>query len=675
MDGLEATTDDWLQANSTAVQNTYAASLVTEFAQRRHVDVTPILKALRLEELELLRLVQGIQSARRRGRARSAALQPLYEKTKRILDSLNALEEPVRTLAIRNPSESSHQKALQQIRSTVHRAALRAFVEHSQGLPFARHLLQRMWDDARTHACVGKADSDVLGMMIKKFRHAEENGIAWRIESDTTHPIAFQAFLDSILSRLTSLQEDIFTLIMDIHVDSGISVESIRILLEKCMHFAQSEWNGRWTPAAFHALMQAYRREGDVRGCIETYRSFRTTMSAAASEEAWNRRNFSTLSWPYEAVLTACLEARMGGATKDKYRPPSNMPELIWKDIQEDGVVPPPRLLAYLIKLAMHSKDLKAAHRLWGIFFPLAKTKDGHLLISRPDIDCYYQYFKLVRQQPFAKGDIVPLRQLVRQLLDSKVTAGQNLSLVRSLWMQVLETALSAPYYDLPLALWVLGRFNDKALTVDGSVIDVTAECLIKYWKAKPRGTQWTREVMGIEAIKMYVDRDRGGQRMPLGVRARNLRSRGATTADWDMISRRLVELVKVDDQDKAEQSITYLPLAKPVARWEVPKHTSQAFHTKVFSTPDRQRQQANVAAPSVLSSLRRGLTTMLELCIVAKPRIGINPYIEHAQQLAMPKREGGNEAVKGEPSSAVILRHAMQGVHRDLFGSQGQSI
>lgn len=709
-----------MQVEPTDLQTTYAASLLTEFAHRRHVDVSPILKSLRVEEHEVLHLVQQLRSARRRGRDGASALKTLSEKTVRILDSLNALEEPVRTLALRDPNTSSNGAALRQIRSTVHRAALRAFVDHSQGLPFARQLLHRMWDDARGHACVGNPDSDVLGMMVKKFRYAEENGLVWRLDdndgSETTHGAAFQTFLGSVLSELKDLQEDIFTLIMDIHVDSGMSIESLKQLINKCMRFSQSEWNGRWTPAAFHALMQAYRRDGDVRGCIDTYQAFRETMRAATGDDAWNRRNFSTASWPYEAVLTACLEARALRVRKDRYRPRKDMPEVIWRDIQADGVVPPARLLAYLIKLAVQGKDLKAAHRLWGIFFPLVNTDEDkrHRMISRPDMDCYTQYFKLVRQQPFAGGDIVPLRPLVRQLLESRVTAGQKRSSVRALWTRVLETSLSAPYYDLPLSLWILGRFNSsdteadgKGLAIDALVIDVAAERLINYWKSKPRGTRWTRQVMGAEGLALYLERDRGAgageerrKRMPLGVRRRDARSRGATGDDWDMIGRRLEQLAAEGaDGDAAEggsgganegkEGVVYLPLAKPFARWETltQENSNKVFQPKIFKSNSNNNDNVNGQAETgssraVLERFHHGLKKMMALCIAAKPRLGINVWIEQAREVmdSRGKRGAGEDvddgdgdvkdgSVPGLVDETLVLNVAMRAVYRDLFG------
>ncbi|KAJ9113029.1 hypothetical protein QFC22_006125 [Naganishia vaughanmartiniae] len=677
------------QVEAADVQTTYAASLLTEFAQRRHVDVTPILKDLRMQEMEVLQFVQEIRYARRRGRDRSpVALETLDEKTTRLLDSLNALEEPVRTLALRDPTASSYGAAVKQIRATVHRAALRVFVEHSRGLPFARRFLQRMWDDARGYGCVGKPDSDVLGMMVKKFRGAEDEGMVWRLkeqEKETTHAAAFQMFLGSVLSELKDLREDIFTLIMDIHIDSGMSVESLKNLVNKCMRFSQSEWNGRWTPAAYHALMQAFRRDGDIRGCMDTYRSYRETLAKAVGDDAWNRRNFSTASWPYEAVLTACLEARVGGIRKDRYRPPRDMPEVVWRDIQHDGVVPPPRLLAYLIKLAVQGKDVQAAHRLWGIFFPASTPENGHRLIARPDMDCYAQYFKLLRQQPAAGGDIVPLRPVVKQMLDSRVTAGQKLSAVRAVWTQVLETSLRAPYYDLPLALWILGRFDGNpsntenresdgdstGFPIDALVIDTAASRLINYWKSKPRGTHWTRQVMGSEGLALYLERDRGGpgsgSRMPLGLRARNARSRGATIKDWDMLSRRLEALAgKVGGQEGE----VYLPLAKPFARWDTPENAAKVFQTRVFRSSSSNTTEGQYKHPStspaqtiVLQRFQRGLIRMLELCIAAKPGLGVNVWIEQAKEVLLLR---GETVCVGEQVVSV----AMQDVRRDLFGS-----
>ncbi|KAJ9094264.1 hypothetical protein QFC21_006090 [Naganishia friedmannii] len=705
--GVRAYVTQAIQAQPTDTQTTYAASLLTYFNQRRHVDVTPILKGLRVEENSLLQLVEEIRSARRRGRSRSPALETLHEKILRILDSLNALEGPVRTLALRDPTKTSHGAGLQQIRSTVHRAALKAFVEHSQGLPFARQLLQRMWEDAREHACVGKPDSDVLGMMVKRFRYAEENSLPWKLEADTTHGAAFQTFLAGVLSQLKDLREDIFTLIMDIHVDSGMSVDSLKDLLTRCMRFSQSEWNGRWTPAAFHTLMQAYRRDGDVRGCIDTYREFRETMRAAEGDDAWNRRNFSTASWPCEAVLTACVEAREAGIRRNRYRPNKDMPEVIWRDIQQDGVVPPPRLLAYLIKLAVQGKDLKAAHRLWGIFFPIpANSEKGHRLIATPDMDCYAQYFKLVRQQPAAGGNVVPLRPLVRQLLESRVTAGQKLSSIRSLWTQVLETSLSAPYYDLPLALWILGRFNNDShknanaakpddedtagdaagLTIDALVIDVAAERLINYWKAKPRGTAWTRHVFGVEGLALYLERQTGGagagagkgrRRMPLGVRKRDGRARGATGDDWDMMGRRLEELatgavrVKREDAERQEDTV-FLPLAKPFARWDNPtlENSNKIYQTKIFNSKDGGKHQT-VSSPQalVLRRFQRGLIKMLELCVAAKPAMGRNRWIEQAREVLESRGQRVEVKEHGE-DGMLVVRVAMAGVRRDLFGS-----
>lgn len=611
---------------------TYAASLVADFAQKREVDLATPIKDLRLEEQSVLQMARSIRS-RSRG---SPTLEQFHETAYAVLDSLDALEEPARVLAIR---QVSHVSGLQQIRRTVLRAAFRTFVEHREGLPHARTLLERIWRDGRE----GTVDSDALGMMIRRFRTTEE-GLAWRLPNDTTHAQAFHDFLAQVLTHLTELKQDVFTLIMDIHIDNHMPVDSLQQLIDKCMRLSHP-FDGRWTPAAYHVLIQAHRRDGNVGACIKVYETFRSMIHSTASDVPWHQYISATITWPYEALLTASLESR-ATITRNRYRAPADMPKRIWTDLQADGITPPPRLLAYLIKSARYNKDLSSAHRLWSIFSPSA-TPTSTPTSPKPDIDCYYQYIKLLRLQPLAKGPIIPLRPLITSLLLSKTTAGQRVPYIRSLWTQVLLTALSPPYHDFPLALWVLHRFHPNGIPLDTGVIDTAASGILKYASAKHRGSAWTRTVLG-DAFATATSRTASGRRFPTGVGERNARSRGPTTRHWDALSHHLASL------RGHPGNVVYLPLGEPLARWTSPGAGKPPPSVKTVVTA--RGNDDSEGEMETLAGLLGALETIVER-IITTPQRGATPF---------PSSSLGGENPSASSAKAV-LRDAMEELYRDI--------
>lgn len=485
-----------------------------------------------------------------------------------------------------------------QIRRTITRCAFRTFVAHPLGLPFARQLLMRSQGYG--------IDPDALGRMVRRFRYAQADGTPWALAGETTqqHGEIFSGFLGHVLTRLETLEADVFTQVMDIHVDNGMAPDALRALIEQCMAL-RPQWRGRWTPAAYQVMIQAYRRDSDIRSCVRVYEAFRESTRQGGRDEAWDRYVGETVSWPYEALLAACLDKSR--VVKARYRAPGDMPQVIWRDLQEDGVDPPPRLVAYLMKLARRESNIQAGLRLWETY-------------PRIDIDCTYQYLALIRHAP-----AVPLRRVIRQILESKITASQPAARVRALWNQALVTALAPPRHDFPLARWILGRF-----AADEHAIDAAAEQIIRYAKAKPRGTAWMREVFDVEP-EPEQRKEREKKKAPMGIRNRNARSRGCTTADWDAISRRLRDLGGTQHGGP----LVALPLTRPYARWDP---APGPYLTKIVS------QDGGVD----LGPLRRGLVAMLERCVMARPNVGV---------------------VWPGSTPGAALRAAKEGVYRDLFG------
>lgn len=613
---------------------------------------------------------------------RRGPLEQFHGTTVAILDSLDALEEPAAVLASRQ--SPGHLSSIHQIRATVNRAAMRVYVSHPQGIPYARTLLERIYTSAAAQNVVVSIDPDLLGTLIRRFRSAESTGLVWRLSSDTTHSTAFHSFLGTILSHLTELRQDLFTQIMDIHIDSGTPIAVLEPLIGKCMRLHRFE--GRWTPAAYNVLILAHRRDGNLRGCLDVYNTFRRSLDPF--DEEWNAYTSSTIHWPYESILTASLDSQRHAPTAKSYRAPSDMPSRIWEDLQADGVSPPPRLIAYLIRCARISGDTKSAHRLWNVFFPAsssttfpssspAPTSSGSPT-ARPDIDCYYQYIKLLRLP--TQGRTIPLRPIIRQLLNQCTTASQPLAFVRALWVQVLRTALSPCHADFPLAIWILDR---PGLPLDADVIDALGEGILRYALVKPRGKRWHRAVLGPE----FAERADRRLRLPSGVYSRNARSRGITTRDWDLLSRRLAFLRSSDARTGQEGELVYLPLGKPLARWTISNSVPfKTNHTTGLSDGDGVSQ-------GTMDALAACLRGMLEACLTTRQR-GRNPFLltaeaENAELVkhvgtgqdfknARPDETGmadellvrtGNGGKTGENGNASVLRLAMEGLYRDLFG------
>ncbi|GHJ85882.1 hypothetical protein NliqN6_2284 [Naganishia liquefaciens] len=537
---------------------TYADTLSAEFSAKRHVDHAVLLRGLRAQEQEILTTARSL-----------GARDPL--------DTLNGLTH--RTLDVLDDLPSNAQT--QQIRATIIRCTIRTFTRHPLGIPFARQLV------ARTDTI----DEDTLGTLIRRFRYAQENNQPWALPGESSsHRTVFYDFLTQTLTRLRKLAPDIFSQIMDIHIDNGMSVDALTTLINQCMAFSH-QWNGRWTPAAWQVIIQAYRRDGDVAGCIRTYQAFR---ESRGGDEAWERYISSTAAWPYEALLAACTDR--SGIVKGRYRAPADMPEVIWRDMQHDGVPPPPRLIAHLLKLARENADVEAGLRLWDAS-------------PNVDIDCYTQYLGLIREH----SPSTPLRPLIRRILEDKITARQTVPRVRALWSQALFTALSPPYHDFPLARFLLERFDP-----DEATIDHTASRLLGYGNARSRGAAWWRSVWNTEPPSQK-------RHAPRGIQSRNARARGMTRAGWEIVSRRLRELGAGD---------VALPLSRPVARWE---RSHDMYGIKVSrGTVD-------------FEPVKRALLTVMERCIMARPKVG---------------------TIYPGATPTAALRAAIEGVYRDLFGA-----
>lgn len=641
-------------------------SLVSEFAQKRQIDIAPQMAELRSKERELLRLASTI----RRG-----PLEAFHQTVTDVLDSLQALEESAAVLAGRQ--DRSHLSSIRQIRATIHRAALRLYAAHPQGLPYARTLLDRIYRDADARNDVVNVDSDVLGVLIHRFRSAEATGVVWRLPADKDHRAAFHAFLSSILSHITDLRVSLFTQIMDIHIDAGTPVSVLEPLISKCMRLHR--FPGRWTPAAYNVLILAHRRDGNFRGCLDTYETFRRSLRP--SDEAWNRYIASTLPWPYESLLTASLDSQRLAVDAKRFRAPRDMPAKIWDDLQADSVEPPPRLIAYLIRCARINGDVRSAHRLWNVFCPdsPAALEKSSTSPSTPtassvklDIDCYLQYLKLLA---IPSPSHPPLRPILRRLLEQRITASQSPAFVCSLWTQVLRTALSSGHADFPLAIWTLDRFLCDGLPLDADVIDAVAEGILSYAVAKPRSTRLLRAVLGEEHAANIAGQRR---RLPRGVQARNMRSRGVTTRDWDSFSRHLVSL----REGKGEMA--YLPLGRPLARWTTPR----AVPLRVVATSDPRGFGADAETMMQLARCLRGI---LEACIVTQQRYTFpleaqgrdrrEPGKSVHKEGSTPDTNGstgeakaagvkaGESKVDGRIDRKVVLRRAMQDLYRDLFG------
>jgi hypothetical protein len=616
-----------------ALQMNYVASLAHEFAQKRQVDLAPPMAELRSTERELLKLASTI---RRRG-----PLEPFHQTVTNVLDSLQTLEEPAAASAsCQNPS---HLASIRQVRATIQRSALRLYASHPGGLPYARTLLDQTYRDADARDDVVNVDPDILGTLIRRFRSAETTGFIWRLPTDTDHRAVFHSFLSSILSHLRDLPPDLFTQIMDIHLDSGTPVAVLQPLINKCMRL--HAFPGRWTPAAWNVLILAHRRDGNYRGCLDAYRSFRHALTPPCptppeSAEAWDRYTSSTISWPYEALLAAALESHRLPLTAGQFRAPQDMPYKIWEDLQADGVSVPPRLVAYLLRGARMNGDIRSAHRLWNVFSPDSTDPDKSSTAPAPassvvklDIDCYLQYLKLLPLPSAAPRP--PLRRIIRHLLEQHITSSQPIPWIRSLWTQVLRTALSPGYQDFPLAIWVLDRFDTNSLPLDADVIDAIASGILRHALAKPRSARYLRSILGEEhAAHLAAQR----KRLPRGVQERNMRSRGVTTRDWDFFSRHLASLRSTPGNGQVE--MVYLPLGRPLARWTTPKQVATRTTTISHAGADKETDTVDAEA---LRELARSLRGLLEACITT-PQRGVysfprDPSVKHLVPLAMQRK------------------------------------
>lgn len=520
-----------LEAMLTNAQ-TYADTLSAEFSAKRHLEIP--LRALRSQEHEILTTSRSLRP--------QDPLDALNALTHRTLDALDALPVSAQT---------------QQIRRTVVRCAGRAFVRHPRGIPFARALIGR-----------GEGvDGDTLGILIRRFRYAQVNNDPWALPSDPTpHRTAFHAFLGQELTRLRTLSPDIFTQIMDIHIDNGMSVSSLTGLINQCMAL-RAQWSGRWTPAAWQVIIQAYRRDGDLQGCMRTYVAFREAQETR-DDEGWERYVKGTEAWPYEALLAACTDPKR--VAKGKYTAPADMPEVIWRDMQDDGVPPPPRLVAHLLNLARENADAEAGHRLWR-----ASTN--------VDIGCYTAYLHLIR----CHCPTTPLRPLIRRILESKITANQTAPRVAALWRHALLAALAPGRSDFPLARFLLDR-----CTHDETTLDAVGARLFAYSKSRPRGAAWWRSVWNAEPPSL--------RHAPMGIQSRNARTRRLTRAEWDLVSRRIRELGGED---------AVLPLSRPLARWE-----------RSLNPYAPQSSSGDVD----LEPVKRALIVLLERCIGTRPTVGV---------------------------------------------------
>lgn len=435
-------------------------------------------------------------------------------------------------------------------------------------------------------------DGDTLGILIRRFRYAQVNDEPWALPGEmSTHTTAFHTFLGRQLTRLRSLSPDIFTQIMDIHIDNGMSVSCLTGLINQCM-VLRAQWSGRWTPAAWQVIIQAYRRDGDMQGCIRTYDAFR--QAQGRTDEGWERYVKGTKAWPYEALLAACMDPSR--VAKGRYTAPANMPEVIWRDMQHDGIPPPPRLVAHLLNLARENADAEAGHRLW--------RASTHV-----DIGCYTAYLHLIRRD----GPTTPLRPLIRQILESRITANQTAPRVAALWRHALLTALAPGRSDFALARFLLDR-----CTHDETTLDAVAARLFAYGKSRRRGAAWWRSVWNVEPPLL--------RHAPMGIQSRNARTRRLTRAEWDLIARRIRELGGGGD--------AVLPLSRPLARWE--------------RSPNPYAPQRSSGGVD-LEPIKRALVVLLEQCIGTRPRVGF-------------VWEGLT------PEGRV--RKAREGVYRDLFGS-----
>ncbi|KAJ9099374.1 hypothetical protein QFC20_005727 [Naganishia adeliensis] len=537
------------------------------------------------KERDLLRMASAL---RRRG-----PLEAFHETTVAILDSLDALEEPAAVLASRQ--SPGHLSSIHQIRATVHRAAMRVYVSHPQGIPNV----------------VVSIDPDLLGTLIRRFRSAESTGLVWRLPSDTAHSTAFHSFLGTILSHLTELRQDLFTQIMDIHIDSGTPIAVLEPLIGKCMRLHRFE--GRWTPAAYNVLILAHRRDGNLRGCLDVYNTFRRSLDPF--DEEWNAYTSSTIHWPYESILTASLDSQRHAPTAKSYRAPSDMPSRIWEDLQADGVSPPPRLVAYLIS---------------------APPPPNHSPLSA---------------RSGSKSSEPPCH-LVTPISHSP--SGSSID------------------------------FTIPGLPLDADVIDALGEGILRYALVKPRGKRWHRAVLGPE----FAERADRRLRLPSGVYSRNARSRGITTRDWDLLSPVGSHVLRSSGAARTGQGeLVYLPLGKPLARWTTPNSVPfKTNHTTGLSDGDGVSQ-------GTMDALVACLRGMLEACLTTRQR-GRNPFLltAEAENAELVKHVGtgrdfknaradetgmadellvrtGNGGKTGENGNASVLRLAMEGLYRDLFG------
>lgn len=578
---------------------------------------------------------------------RQGPLQRFQEMADAILGSLDTLEEPAAILASRQ--DASALASVRRIRSTIHRAAMRVYISHSQGIPFARMLLDRIYAAADARDQVASIDPNLLGVLIRRFRSAPRTGLAWRLSLDENHDTAFHAFLSSILSHVTELRQDLFTQIMDIHLDAGTPVSTLTTLIDKCMRLHR--FPGRWTPAAYNILILAHRRDGDFQQCLDAYAAFRRSLRP--SDQAWDRYTSSTIAWPYESLLAAALDSQRLPLNAGQFRAPQDMPSRIWEDLQADGIPPPPRLIAYLLKGARINGDVKAAHRLWKVFCPDTASSAALQSPASPtltpsaspavklDIDCYLQYLKLLTLPSSAARP--PSRKIIRHLLEQRVTASQSPAFVRSLWTQVLRTALSPGYQDFPLAIWVLDRFDTDGLPLDADVIDAIASGILRHALAKPRSARHLRSILGEEHTAHLAAQRK---RLPRGVQERNMRSRGITTRDWDLFSHHLASLRCTPGNGQVET--VYLPLGRPLARWTIPKQVAARTTTVSDASMDMDKKTDSMDTETVVQ-LARSLRGLLEACITT-PQRGVysfptDPSVKHLVPFAIRRKAKPDDA------------------------------
>lgn len=533
---------------------------------------------------------------------------------------------------------------------------MRVYVAHPQGIPYARTLLERIYTSSAARNVIVSVDPDLLGTLIRRFRSAPTSDMPWRLSTDTTHTTAFHSFLGTILSHLTELRQDLFTQIMDIHIDSGTPVSVLEPLINKCMRLHR--FPGRWTPAAYNVLILAHRRDGDFHACLDVYNSFRRSLDPF--DESWHNYTASTLHWPYESLLTAALESQRS-VQKNRYRAPSDMPSRIWGDLQVDGISPPPRLVAYLVKCARHSGDPTSAHRLWNVFFPptssstilaSSSTAPAPPASSTPDIDCYYQYLKLLRQP--AKGPSVPLRPIIRRLLTHYPPRSPvPTPFIRTTYLEALRTALCPTYADFPLAIWLVDR---ALLDGDADVVDVLGEGILRHALSKPRGGRWIRTVLGTEFEKHLAGRRK---RVPRGIWTRNARSRGVTTRDWDLLSHHLVGL----RSSPAEETV-YLPLGNPLARWTTMKSPPPPTSSQTSHTAASEDSKVSWETIDELVACLRGI---LVACLTTRQRGNPSVPVVGTGKDCESDDNGVGEETGG--SGERVLRRAMEGLYRDLLG------